>query len=337
MPISKNLSDLRANGPTARTPDPAPRFGVLIAQAWHDQYLADGLDTRATAFPTPLRGSDAGNCARALGYKVRRRMAEIHNADPANETAQLVVDSYSNPPTLADSWRMGLGSMVHSIVEELLPVAFPDAQCEVTLRVNEPDISIHADALVTIPAREEERTSSDGVAIAVTPARKVLIEFKTINGFGYKRAVTSIDGPAEGPRDSAVLQGALAAEEVDADELVICYLSLELISPSIAERNRIDDMGRFVAEWTFPKEVYLPLAQAERKRMAAVVALVEQGKLAPRAIPAGDIPHGARITDPNKGTWELRDANGEQVLQIGKTWHCGYCWDRDRCLSDGAS
>lgn len=347
MPINENLSTLprgRSGTEAGGTyPDAEPRFGPIIAQAWYDQYLAEGNDKKDTAFGTLLRGSDAGQCARALGYKVRRRLAERkiqQEADAGADVSELTVDEPSNPPGLADSWRMGLGSMVHKFIEEIIPAAFPGAEHEVKIQGEGLDISMHADIKVTIPALVTAQLDGDGVKhhTITDPAKVVLVEVKTINGFGFKRAVGVArrgDVP-EGARPSATLQGALAGYEVNADEVVVLLLSLELIGKAIAEGRGMSEIDTFCAEWTLPADVFIPLAERERTRLQAVLDVVANGDLAPRAIPDPSIPVGARITDPTKGAWVQFDEAGDRILNVGNTWQCGYCWDRDRCLADGA-
>lgn len=310
MPIKENLSDLpRDHGGTK--PDPTPRFVTTVAEAWWQQYQDEGKTTRAMAKEgTPFRGSDAGSCSFSLGLTLLERAG---------------LGQRSNPPGMADSWRMGIGSMVHDKLEEVLPLAFPGATCEVVGVTVENEAAFHADVLIE-QVREEVRHHADGDSIAVKGLRS-LLELKTINGFGFKNAIGAGPRPAEGPRDNAVLQGALAAEAFDCDELVIGYLSLELVSVQEAKRHKLGEAQRFAAEWTFTKEEYLPLAQAERARLRWIKALVDARQMPDRTIPA--LPEGAVITDPSNGSWVV-EQDGVPV-NIGTTWHCDYCWHRDAC------
>lgn len=359
--IEKDLSGLQAATREADRggeglPDRTPRFGSLLAEEWYRQYLADGNDVKATAFGTLLRASDAGQCARAMSYKVRRRLldrdksVQVHTDwaptcpndtfldscehDPPPEGwLRSEADEPSNPPTIADSWRMGIGSMVHEAIEKVLPLAYPGAECEVKVKAHDLDLSMHADVVVRLPS--VETTDPESGEIMTVPGKVTVIEIKTINGFGFKRALGAArrgDVP-EGPRSSAVLQAALTGAEVDADEIVVLYLSLELIGKGIAEGRGMSVIDTFCAEWTYPRDEYLPLAQREQTRMQAVVDAVEAGELAPRSI--SDLPKGARITNPLKGAWEQRDEAGDKILNVGNTWQCGYCWDLDRCTADG--
>lgn len=314
----KDLSDLPPAARLAhgRQPDVTPRYGILLAQAWYDQYVADGFTTKDHAVEgTAFRNSSAGVCTRALGYDTFITQEEV-----------------SNPPTMADSWRFFLGQAVHEMLQEKLQVAYgPGAEVEVKVDMRPFGLnsSGHIDAVVRTPTGEILASHDD--TGDVLEMRTVAIEYKTINGFGFKMAVGA-RGDAEGPRTSAVLQGALNALAVDADELVIVYCSLELLSP-----REFDKIGggpehlRFMAEWTYTKDEYVPLAEAEIRRMQKVLAYSDQGLLPPRMIPG--LPAGARVSDPKKGAWTVVVDN--QIKDAGTTWHCGYCRHQDRCIADG--
>lgn len=298
MAIKKNLAGTPSRG--EGVPLSEPRYVTAIAEAWHRAYLEAGKDTRAMASETPFRGSDAGSCSYDLGLKLLIRAG---------------FGEQSDPPSLADTWRLNIGSMVHAALEEHLPAAFPGAACEVVGVTVEGEASFHADVLII---------HDDGT--------KTLVELKTINGLGFKSATIGFRGPAEGPRENAILQAALAAEAYDCDEVVIGYLALENISVAEAKRHEVTEVGRFAAEWTFTREQYLPLAQAERARFRWIKALVDNGMMPDRTIPS--LPEGAVVTDPGSGSWSVSDpANPLTVTDIGTTWHCSYCWNRTACRS----
>lgn len=300
MPIKTDRSATPRGASGGNKPDANPRFVTAVAKAWHAEYLAEGKDKRAMAFDTPFRGSDAGFCSfsLALSTLVRAGLGEE-----------------SNPPTLSDTWRMNLGTMIHSAMERYLPLAFPGAECEVVGVTVDNEASFHADVLI----------KNEGI--------KSLFELKSINGTGFKSATIGYrkDSPAEGPRSSAVLQAALAAESFDCDEVVVGYLAMECIGDGIAKTNGLDDVGKFAAEWTFTKDEYLPLAQAERARMRFIAATVAAGRMPQREIP--DLPAGAVITSPATGAWSVTDPdNPLSVLDVGTTWQCNYCRHQDACV-----
>jgi hypothetical protein len=283
-------------------PDANPRFVTAVAQAWHDAYYAAGKDTRAMAADTPFRGSDAGFCSYSLALTLLERAG---------------LGQQSNPPTLSDVWRMNLGTMIHSAMEEYLPLAFPGAQCEVTGITVENEASFHADVLI----KDKGKTT--------------LFELKTINGTGFKSSTIGYrkDSPAEGPRGSAVLQAALAAEAFNCDEVVVGYLAMELIGPAVAAANNLDDVGRFAAEWTYTRDEYIALAEDERARLRFIAATVKAGRMPERSIP--DLPDGAVITDPKTGAWSVagEGVTGMSIIDVGTTWQCNYCRHQDSCVS----
>lgn len=303
-------TQVRNTGAGGWKPDEDPAIARALVDAWTDAYVDEGSDALTMPKGIYLRASDAGACARALGYRIRRRM-ELDSAVPL-----------SNPPTVADRYRMNIGTLIHDEMGRHLKAAFPGAaEVEVLcIRTDEPGISMHIDAVISWP---------DG--------RKTVVEVKTINGMGYKRAMGAAKqgDPAQGPRWNAVVQGALAALEQDADELVVIVFALELVSKSVAQRYNVDQLGSMVAQWTLYREEFEPIAVRERARMLACLHLV-QGKdvLPPRCIPDRELPPNNRITDPRNGSWVVLQEDGTP-MNLGNTWHCDYCWDRDNCVKDG--
>lgn len=295
MAIKKDHSALPSTPQRNWAPDTTPRFGPALAQAWAKE-LGVELD-KPTRLDTKLRLSQAGACARSIGYFATRTPK-------------------SNPPTLSGYWRMGLGTMVHALMEPAITAAFPGAQTEVVVDFTEAaDLSGSADVLMI---------NDDGW--------KTLIEWKTINGFGFKMMVGA-RGTAEGPKTMHVAQAALAAYKYDCDELVIGYLSLECLSQREADKIGADDIGKFVAEFTLHREEYEPIAMSEHKRQRRINDMVVKGELPPRQI--GELGLIARVTDPATGAWQEL-VNGE-LVGAGTTWMCGYCDYQDRCVQDGPS
>jgi hypothetical protein len=305
MALKRDHSDLPPDlTPPGFPPDEVPRYGMRLAQAWADRDIPDG--ELAFAIPdTRWRLSWAGKCARDLGYWLK------------GETP-------SNPMSIADHWRTGLGKMVHSALQGYFTEAYPGAEVEhvVDLRdLSEPlNGSGHIDIYVVKPSEAIPKTT--------------VIEVKTINGFGFKRAIGA-RGQAEGPRSNALRQAAMEAYSVGAEELVIVYLSLELLSPQeFAKLGGVHEVQKFLAEWTLLPEQYEKIAKHEIMRVRKVIELVDENLLPPRSIP--DLPRGARVTDPERGTWQIKRDDGS-VTDTGSTWMCGYCANRDRCIEDGAS
>ena len=313
MALKNVHSDLPAGGGgDGFPPDEIPRFGLSLVQAWADTDIPDGEKPHAIE-GTSFRLSWAGKCARDLGY-------------------WMMGLTPSNPLDLADYWRMGLGTMVHEHLQSMFTTAFPGASIEhkVDLReLDEPvDGSGHIDIYI---AKQAVHAPADPIPLR---ERSTVIEVKTMNGFGFKRAIGA-RGPAEGPRSNALRQGALEAYAVDADELVILYLALELLSPDEFKRfGGVHEAQKFLAEWTYTREQYQPIAKTELRRVAAIQELVDKGVLPPRSIP--DLPPKSRITDPARGDWQLLDEAG-QIVNMGNYWMCKYCGNQDRCIEDGPS
>lgn len=266
-------------------------FVHRIAEQW-----AEGNEAPYTPDDMRWRGSWAGNCARAVGY----RTLKVPESDPSST---------------ADIWRMGLGSVVHELLE---PAVQRWLETDSTVEVKEEvdvDLGPHAYGHADLVLK-----TSDG--------QTVLLELKTINGFGYKMAVEK----GEGPRHSHILQGAMYANAVDADLLVIGYLAMENISPNRAVRLEIDDIGRFASEWHYTRDEFVPLAEQEAARLTGItdVAHAEQsvvniGRRFSHSDP--DVPFPAEIVDPSTGRWQLD-------LQYGKTWQCNYCNHQTHCVSE---
>jgi hypothetical protein len=335
VPINNPLDDVESTPREAggNPPVPHPRYVTHLAQVWHDRYDNSAPDFVGT--DDRWRASWSGMCARAVGYEIQLRDAQrlagdvdTTNAADVRLAEELVASlAPTNPPTQADAWRFGLGTMVHDGLEDVIRDAWPGAKVEVKVDFRpvlagggHADIVIDEDWKETIGAEGKHRNF------------RTLIELKTINGFAFKAAATTFKGWPEGPRSSAVVQGAVNALGLNADRLVIGYLALELLSPDVARRNGVDETGRFAAEWWYDRDEFVPIAEAELARVNKVLALVDDHQTVPRQIP--DLPHGARIVNPANGMWVVKD--GDDVVDTGTTWHCSYCRNQLRCLEDGA-
>lgn len=300
----KDLSDLpKSHG---HTPDKAPWLAPALADKWAE--TVDRQEPAMASEEARIRHSWAGDCARAMGYHVM----DVEVSDELS---------------VADFWRFGTGSVIHERWQEVIAVAFPSAEVEKEVVIEEIPSAGHIDLF--IPGGHEP---SD---IVLPLTNSVSVELKSINGFGFKKAVGA-RGEAEGPRTSAVLQGSLNAHAADADEMKIVYLSLENLSPYELKKIGEHEWQRFAAEWTYTRDEYEALAQPEIKRMSKVLEYVDAGKLPPRQVPDDSMPKGARVTDPSKGSWTLVNTDGD-IIQSGRTWRCDYCPFRRLCISDGAS
>jgi hypothetical protein len=285
MAIKNNLSHLPTPTKSGSTAMPPDTDPRFV------QVLAEGwaeLDggPKPRAFEdTRFRHSDAGKCARAIAYAA----LDVPDTDPMD---------------LSGFWATGLGTIVHEAWQTQLQRRYPDAEIEPKVRVGQG--SGHIDAVIR---------HDNGPTVAV--------ELKTVGGFAYKMAVGERGAP-KGPKHEHIVQAALNGLAVDADEVVIAYLSKESISVNAAARKGIGELARFCAEWTITREVFEPIATAELARVDGILALLDEDTLPARKIPDPELPTGAVITDPATGQWRQYGAEGE-VLDAGSWWACGYC------------
>lgn len=296
MPIAKRHEDLPTPATlkdTGHAPDANPRFVHLLAEKWAaDNAERDAKYKRRSRFHL----SDAGKCARAVAY------------------GALDVPK-SNPMDLTGIHNTRLGTVLHEAWQEVIASAFPDARIEPRQIILDGEGSGYTDAALTASGSKGDGT-------------RVVIEFKTIGGFGYKLAVGE-RGAAQGPSFGHVAQGAINAKAEDADELVIAYLSKEAISVQAASRKKISEVGRFAAEWTYQRDEFMPIADAEEARIRGILALLDDGELPARKVP--ELPTGAVILDPANGTWTATDSEG-MVSDAGSYALCAYCAYQDVCV-----
>lgn len=332
MAIKQSNRDLpRGSDSPGNPPDANPRIGQLLARAWGEINEAEFHRRSREDVELYIRLGWGGKCARDIGY-------------------QLLGVPKSNPPDLAGEWRMGLGTMVHEGLQAAVQKAFPGAEVEKVVDAQHDEIfgfpvSGRTDLFLVEGGylHPNERGEDQ------TREKRVAVEVKTINGFGFKKCIGA-RGPAEGPRTGAIFQGALNARAHDADELVIVLLSLECLGDREfgellkKQGGEPDPVRKFVAEWSYDRETLNELVDREIARLAKIVDMAKaveineefevSGPLPPRSIPL-EMPPRARVVDPTKGSWVL-EIEGE-VVQAGDTWWCGYCDFRDRCIADGAS
>jgi hypothetical protein len=316
MPINKNLSDLpAAETREGVTPDADPFIGRAIAEAWLSENFSD--EKAHAVEGTSFRFSMAGACSRELAYY----MTDTPISDP--------VDA-------AGAWRMSLGTMVHEAVQKyqnyIIPALMLDVDetrsgsidDEVKTHIDRCNGSGHADMVITV---------LDGNN---TVLKKTVVELKTINGFGYKMAATSFKGAPEGPRQDHVLQAALNAYALDADEVIVCYLSMENVSPNLIKYCDDPMFGRFTAQWTYSKAEWMPLAEAEIERVSKIQARlneVDGDALQIRRRVKNDDGVWVTVNDPSTGAWTRTDEDGA-IVDAGKYWKCAYCNYQQQCVGD---
>lgn len=306
MRIQNNISDLPTASSDAGVPPVAdPEIGVALAQAWFDQYVADGHVDKARALPElPYRASYASKrCNRQLYYA-------------------LAGTPESEPLTIASAWTMGLGTMVHEHFQAKYLEMFPDAVVEPVGDLRSIGIagSGHADLVVT-DKETGERT---------------LVELKTTGGFSFKMMATTFKGAPQGPRFSYLLQSAMMAKALDCDKVIIVLLSLEPVSASLAEQYSEHEAGRFVAEWHYNIEELEEFIDDERWRVSSILNHVDTGRVPSRVIVDPEFPAGATVTAPlaSRAPWVVYDQE-KNIVDSGQYWGCAYCSFRTKCHEDG--
>lgn len=293
-------------------PPGKPRFSGPVIQEWHTRYMEDrgarygtpdGVRPEAVELDPPSwRGSySSKRCDRALYY------------------GMLGIEE-SNPPSLADNYTFMLGETIHEIMQENVQRVWEGAQIEVATDLR--PIGVHG-------------SMSIDIVVPFGNGEELVVEAKSRNGFGFKRQTTTFNGPPEGPDDSHVIQmamGVKAREKATAGAVV--YWTLEKLSPDMAGKQANGDIGRVAAEWWFDREAAVAIADAETERIAMVREDVLVESPSPRFLhrPTHRAPL-AEITNPNNGAWRVMV--GDEVVDHGTTWHCGYCPFRTTCISDG--
>jgi hypothetical protein len=310
VPINKSISNLpRADRPEGNLPSRNNFVAERIANHWAklDEHTKPPL---AVPEAGAYRGSFAGKrCDRALFYAMRG-------------------DEPTNPPTIADRWRMGLGTTVHEMLQQIAGDLFnSDDEADFANAQSEVKVDLRP---IGVPG------SSNLDFLFEYRGKLCAVEIKTKNGFGFKMAATNFKGAAEGPRYSDVLQGGMAAKALGAELLVVCYLSMENISPQMASTFSETEAGRFAAEWHYTVVEVDDYIAAEVARIERITEAVSVDVMPKRTIVDPEYPDGAEINAPDQknGMWVLLDDDGG-VEDSGSTWFCAYCDQRDQCISDG--
>lgn len=206
-------------------------------------------------------------------------------------------EGITNPFDLPAYWSTGLGTAVHGWWQAALARLFPTAELEKVVHIPEADSSGHVDAWL--------------------PEEKIAFELKSINGFGFKK----IQEDDNGPRYGDFVQACVNAYALNAERMVLIYLSLEAISRQRADKRKIDEVGRIAKEFHYTPDTFTKVAEKEIGRWKEIR---ERGADTPRAIPDPEVPAGARVIDPSTGR-----------LSTGSyTWHCAYCSYQDLCNSE---
>ena len=310
MPIKNDLSDLPRD--EGWPPDENQHLVNALMECWDEMHPNKH---RPMSIEDRLwRASWAGNCRRALHYYV---------------TAQPV----TNPPTVADRWRMWIGQIVHDELDKMA-AALKEKLIAQALADGRDPSSIEVEVAVDlVPAGISGASSADMIIVKASDGSITVIECKSATGFKFKQKATKFNGPPKGPDLSHIIQAAVTAKAKNADRVIILYFALENVSPSLAYRASNEGLGRMSAQWTLTREAYEPIAEAEIARVNEVLETVEMGVLAARLVPNDDGVERL-IVNPAKGLWNDVADDG-RILDSGKAWQCDYCDFRDRCIVDG--
>lgn len=280
-----------------RKPDPEPTFLRPYFDAIRERSAADGERPHAVE-GTRFRHSMAHACARQVAYHA----LGVPASDPMDLTGMIVT---------------GNGTAKHDEIQAVLVASgATDIEVEVPCRIEGFDGSGNADG------------------VADVGDKRICWEHKNIGGFAFKKAVGE-RGKPEGPKQAHVVQGALNAKALDADLLVITYTTWEAISVGIAASKGFTEEGRISAQWTYTRDEWEPLADAEVARVSGILALLDEGTLPARRFPDAELPKGHRVTDPRTGQWQVQDDEG-QILDAGTFWSCLYCRWQTVCASTDA-
>ena len=282
--------------------NPHPVTYPLFASVLIDEIRAANEEAgpKAQAADTMARYSDAGKCARMISLKA----IGVEATDP-----------FDTP----SSWVTWLGTLIHEKYQDALQRKFPGARIEVKSQIGDMT-SGHCDGDIDGPVITAVVEEWNG--------GRVLLELKTKGSFPFDSAV-GVDRArfkrkdVAGPKLSDVIQGALNAKACEADTLVIMYMGLEAHSRNLTASLGLGELDRFMAEWHYSKEEWMPLADEELSRLLhGVNDPLCEGFLGARQAVSDDGDIANLDPEASKGAG-LRD------------WQCGYCSHLQLCRALG--
>lgn len=355
MPPRKDHSGLpTSTKPPARPPSKNLIFLQPVIDRWHEEILANDEYLPAIA-GRPYRGSMAGlRCDRQLFYALTGVERTV-------------------PRSVADSWRLNLGTMVHDGLQDVLDNLGDGWRREVIVdyRPIGIDGSAHADLAQfvcihcgsTIDCIDVVSLDEPGAAfltmrcsVACDASQEYLVErkpdgahtwspeheraeftveFKTVNGMQFKSMATSFRGAPEGARSGHILQGAMSAKALGCNQVIVAYLAMENVGVDLAQSIETGEIGRFAAEWHFTVAEVETAIEFEVGRVKRLLAAAEYDVLPMRVLHDQDLPDNAQVIDPARKTWVVKNDDGT-IAATGTKWFCDYCDHRPRCIEDGA-
>lgn len=313
MPINKSQQTVPRQ--FANSPSTSSRFMEPVAAQWFNEYLDSEHASRSRAIPElPLRASSVGTrCDRALWY-------------------DLAGFEETNPPDAAATFRMRLGQLVHDAFDNAIKALPTFGQLDDQQRKHG---WFTEEAVDLSPIGFPGSAHGDLVRYEHGVAQEVL-ELKSASGYPFKVAVTTFGGGPQGPRLEHILQAALVAVALKAPKITVGWVSLEPISPDLATRMNLTELGRFVAEWTYDTAEYEELVAQEAARQVRLLRMVEANLRPERSLSMLEGPAGAVISDIESSKWQVVSPVDGRITAAGKTWFCGYCRYKDQCDNDGS-
>ena len=271
-----------------------PLLTSLLADEWHKK----AQEGKPTALGTKLRYSSAHGCSRQIGY-----------------SAMDVIPT--EPVDIAGAWVMGVGTVIHELVQEAIGRAYPNAEFETASQVND-YISGSCDAF--IPEEDFGAGWSGG---------NVLFELKTMGTYSFDSQVGLDrmrgkwkDKGAEGPKAGAIAQAGMNALGIEKargiriDTLIMGSITFEAVSKNKARSLDLNDVRRVMNEFHISRDEWEPLAQAEIDRLTEIGSFLDESLFPDR--------------------WALDDQGRETKLDpFGRNWQCDYCAFRTTCVNDG--
>ena len=271
-----------------------------------DLYLQELIEAQVpkpTALGTQARYSDAASCSRAIGY------------------AALGVEP-TDPMDAPGIWVTTLGTHIHEQVQAAIGRAYPGALFETPTRIGQ-DISGSSDGFIP----EEDLRYHD----PSWEFGNVLYELKTMGAFafdkqiGLKRRARAL-GDSEGPKFGAILQAGLNAlgwnelnPERPVSTLILGSISMEAVSIQLAQQAGLDELGRIMAEFVIPHDIWYEPALREARRIKDAVSKVNQDFL-PVPLVIDDLSGVETLISPTASR---------------PAWQCTYCKFQSRCIRDG--
>jgi hypothetical protein len=256
-------------------------MSINVLELWHDHQKQKRADEgpKATAAGTPFRCSDAGSC-------IRKRGLAAVGAVESNEIA----------PTSLLAFE--IGNSIHDTIQNAFAATegFHFA-AEVPIDLSPLDVSLsgHCDGIITMEN-----------------SRKIVLEIKTMAGFGFKLAQS-------GPKREHVAQSGLYALGVNAQAILLVYVAKEGDYRAGFKPGAVLQWEYDLDDEVFPGETVKDVAFAEMDNFKLAEDHLEAGEIAPRLVPNDD---GELIEVENVPGYQARGA---------KPWQCAYCQYNDAC------